>query len=179
MRLFYAIKIPNDIKEILYEYSNRYKDINGIKIIPRDLLHITLLFLGEVNPEELDGLHRDALKLQDMNHFSSKIYLDISGVFPNKIKPRIIWVGSKNTNKSLIKLSESMRDVFSRHIAKQKSNFYITHITVCRIKKLINKFDLIEFNDKISFDIDGFSLFQSILTSKGPIYKELNSYKFT
>lgn len=177
MRLFYAIKLPEGIKKSLSEYSRQYEGISGIKTIDKDLLHITLLFLGETKEGKLNELDDIAQKISEKD-FSTKIELDVSGVFPNRLKPRIIWIGSRSSNERLINLFNTMRKSHNNFITKQKADFFVTHITVCRIKKVDQSINIHEFNNSLELDIEGFSLFQSILTPQGPIYKQLKSYKF-
>lgn len=177
MRLFYAIDIPESSKDMLCDYSRKYAGISGIKVLHRELLHITLLFLGETGHDELEKLDRHARNLAEKD-FATSITLDKSGVFPNKVKPRIIWVGSKSANEKIICLSDSMNKSYSHYLSKQKPNYYITHITVCRIRNTGKKIEIFEFDNEINIDIEGFSLYESILTPKGPEYKELERYKF-
>ncbi len=177
MRLFYAVKIPEEVKDVILSYSSNYKQYEGIKIQGRSLLHITMLFMGEVNRENLEDIDSIARSLEEID-FSTRICIDSAGVFPNKIFPNIIWAGSRRPDEKLICLSDAMKNRFGKYTGKQKSKKFTPHVTVCRIKKPQENINILEFKENICFDIEGFSLFDSTLTPRGPVYNELNSYKF-
>ncbi len=177
MRLFYAIKIPGEIRDAVFDYGMNYKDIEGIRVIDRSLYHITLLFLGETDISEAENLDKLAQNLAN-NDFNTRIDINQAGVFPNNIMPSIIWVGTREKNEKLVSLSKSIKSMYIKYMMDKKRNNFKAHITVCRIKKKHKHLDIAEFNRSLPFEINGFSLFESKLTPEGPIYNELNSYKF-
>lgn len=72
MRLFLAVNLPEDIRSYLFSLQNHFS--GNIKFVKKENIHITLLFLGEV--ESLDFVDRlgfdfkafDA-KLEEIDYF--------------------------------------------------------------------------------------------------------------
>ena len=57
MRLFIAVNLsPQQQKEVDLLQQRLKKDLQGIKWVPRENLHLTLKFIGEVPEEKLDAI---------------------------------------------------------------------------------------------------------------------------
>lgn len=171
MRLFIAIKLPND--QIL-ELTHLPPSIRGVKRVPDNNRHLTLLFLGEKNESEYHEII-NALYNITMSPFSIRI--SNNGIFKNRGKGSILWAGIEQ-NDNLIRLYNLIKNTLSQNINLQldKKNF-TPHITLGRTKSNVKESDLIPFlssglyNLK-PFIIDSFSLFSSNLQPEGAIYTE-------
>ncbi|MEK6868809.1 MAG: RNA 2',3'-cyclic phosphodiesterase, partial [Nanoarchaeota archaeon] len=93
MRLFIAIEIPEEIKSYLAEIQQEIADSkNKIRLVNKDNMHLTLKFLGEVQPDNLEDI-KNNLKKITFKPFS--VVLDNIGVFPSDNYIRVVWVGLK------------------------------------------------------------------------------------
>ncbi|MCL5117369.1 MAG: hypothetical protein M1124_00885, partial [Candidatus Marsarchaeota archaeon] len=54
-RCFISIPIPEDIKD---KIEGLYQDINNIRFITRNNLHITVLFLGQIDLTEIERIKK-------------------------------------------------------------------------------------------------------------------------
>ncbi len=92
-KAFIAIEMPKVVQkkclQIQVELAN---DFPGVKWTKPDSLHITLLFLGEIDDKQLwqaCDLAKKACADIDPFHFK----LHGLGCFPNPRRPRVIWLG--------------------------------------------------------------------------------------
>jgi 2'-5' RNA ligase len=171
MRLFIAIEIPEDIKEYLTSIQEKiYMNSNKIRFVKKEQIHLTLKFLGEVQPniaEEIKG----SLKKITFNPFS--VVLDNLDIFPNDSYIRVIWVGLK-PEQPILELQKSI-DGSLKKLFKKEKNFK-AHVTLARVKYIenkdnfINKLKTIKVENK-KIEISNFKLIKSTLTPKGPVYE--------
>src|SRR3989344_6470860 len=93
MRLFIAIEIPEEIKDYLCGIQQEIANSkNKIRLVNKGSMHLTLKFLGEVQPPKLDDI-KNNLKKITFKPFS--VVLDNIGVFPNESYIRVVWIGLK------------------------------------------------------------------------------------
>ena len=177
MRLFIAIEIPEDIKEYLTKIQEEI-DINSNKIgfVKKEQIHLTLKFLGEVQPNDIE-LIKENLKKITFNKFS--VQLNKVGVFPNKNYIRVIWIGlepEQNILELQKQIDESLKKLF-----KKDTNFK-PHLTLARVKFINNKEEFIEKLKNINIEnkkieINNFKLIKSTLTPTGPVYEDLDVFE--
>ena len=104
---------------------------------------------------------------------------DRTGFFGSNNVPRILWLGMNNQPKALFDLEADLLDAFDDlGYLRDRQNF-VPHLTVCRIKQLVDKqFFLqickgIEQKTYLHADVKELIYFQSFLQPTGPIYKVL------
>ncbi|HPP66781.1 MAG TPA: RNA 2',3'-cyclic phosphodiesterase [bacterium] len=180
MRAFSGIKIADNIIKSLEELLltlQQYKD--RIKIVRQENLHITFKFLGNIS----NNLYREFVKnLQDSVSRISPFTVEISGIgfFPDKKRARVIWVGICQ-NKNLLELYKTTEDSAKRINIQPEKKPFQGHITVGRVKLPLmpGVVDNLEkkFQNKIwgKMAVKNITIFESILYSDGPIYKELET----
>lgn len=93
MRLFVAINLPTDVRRAVWEAAAPLRaQAFPIRWVPRESLHLTLKFLGEVpdarSPEIAQGITR---AVGDARRFT--LPLAGFGAFPTAARPRVVWVG--------------------------------------------------------------------------------------
>ena len=89
MRLFIAIHF-NELKEYFYELQKQLPE--NAKLSLTKSFHMTLKFLGEVQPEKVDEII-GILKTIKFEKF--KVFLDSMGIFPTENHIRVVWAGLK------------------------------------------------------------------------------------
>lgn len=176
MRLFIAIKIPGDIKDYLEEIQEKIDNTNNkIKFVNKNSIHLTLKFLGEVQPNKLEEI-KNNLKKITLKSYS--MVLDGIGVFPSERYIRVIWVGLK-PEEPIIELQKDIDENLKIFFKKEKN--FKPHLTLARVKYIENKTDFVNKLKnlqvkKLSFDVKSFFLIESKLTPEGPIYNTLETY---
>lgn len=178
MRLFVAVDVENEVKDRIYSLSKALNSINGVKAVERENIHITLKFLGEVNEVKAEKI-KEALNSVEAEPFKAHFYN--VGFFPSKGKIRVVWVGVNEGNAEFKDLALKVENSVKR-LGFRRDKEFVAHATVARIKKPVNRDQLIKTIESFESDfgwmeVDKFKLKQSILTPKGPIYKDLQVYR--
>ena len=119
MRLFIAIDF-NELKEYFIGLQRQLPSSAKISIVKS--FHLTLKFLGDVQPNKADEII-DSLKSIKFRPFP--VFPDSIGIFPTENYIRVVWVGlkpqveiielQKQVDESLIKLFKKEKD-FEPHI---------------------------------------------------------------
>ncbi len=186
VRAFLAIDLPKELKKELSELA-KVSPREGIKgkWVEEPNLHLTLHFFGSISERMVEKIIQEGEKLFPE---LSPIELEIEelGFFPERGKPRVLWIGVKDKQDSLSKLYKEVKKLLEKlKLEERKENFH-PHITLLRIKEITNqeKFlkDLQKIKEKAK-DLKGYSflikeviLFKSELTPKGPIYTPLKNF---
>lgn len=178
-RIFIGIKIPSEISEKINKFMNekRIQKIPYIKTVEKENLHITLKFLGEVDQGKISEIIEELNSLTNtISNF--KIEVKSIGIFPSIEHPRVIWIGaiSKDIHDAKRKLDQAL----AKFNFQEEENF-VSHITIGRIKKGNPSVKIKELmKEDISFGeftANEITLFESILTPSGPIYKKIREFK--
>lgn len=185
MRLFLAIEIPLSIREFLASLIEPKQTIDGINIVSKQNLHITIKFLGEVE-EKLIPKIKEILNPLSREFSPFKLKITRPGVFPDKDKPRVIWIGTEN--KDVLKdLAKRIDESLSVIGFQKETREFRAHITLARVKnyqngryifeKLVDKYRQISVeNRQFEFSVEEFVLMKSTLTPNGSIYEVIERF---
>jgi len=89
-RIFIAINLPEEIKKKLSEYQSKLPDL-PIRWVKKDNLHITLVFLGYLNDEEILEVCKITEEAASQN---SSFFINLKKICygpPKKMPPRMVW----------------------------------------------------------------------------------------
>lgn len=168
LRLFVAIDIPPAIRSCLH---NMGRDIPGARPVPRDQLHLTLKFIGDVETNILPSLTKVLATVQ-----TSSFHLALRGVghFPPRGNPRIVWAGIAPQPDLDLLHSHIDQTLEKLGIARDTQPFS-PHVTIARLKnpdpESYRRF-LARHSDFRTepFEIKRFSLYRSKLTAARAIH---------
>ena len=174
MRCFLCIELDDEIKNEI-EKIKRDFNIQGIKLVKRENLHITVKFLGEINEETLNKILNLDLSVEELEVNILKM-----GVFPNEEYIRVIWIGLDD---KLIPIFKEIDEKLGK-LGFKKEKSYIPHITIGRVKFISNnnKIKIINNIKKYSnlnlgkMKIKHITLMKSTLTKSGPIYEVIKRW---
>lgn len=175
MRLFVAIELADAAKSKLSELQARLgRDCQGVRWIPREQLHLTVKFLGEVPdgrvPEVCAGLSTAAL---DCRPFA--MGLEGAGCFPPRGSVRIVWAGLLDASGQLRLCVESVESAMEILGYAGESKPFSPHITIGRvredrsggaIRQAVSKGNLARLEQPVT----SFTLMSSVLAPQGPTY---------
>lgn len=184
MRAFLAIKIADTAMEPLLVLQENLKKTQGkINWVKANNLHVTLLFLGELEKNILRDM-ASVIEERVANVRSFPLNFSGTGVFPLRGNPRVIWAGIGQGKEELHSLYTNIIESLAQANLKVQKPFS-PHLTLGRIKELEHNSDLLlrlanerEFSTPV-FSVDTFYLFSSKLTARGPIYTVLKRFKLT
>ncbi len=133
MRLFIAIGISEEVKkEIASLIGKLKKHDTNIKWVKPENIHLTIKFLGEVNPEKLKDIEK-ALSFVASRYSTFMLYSKGTGVFPHYARPRVLWVGLNNDSH----LEEIYRDINNELVSlgfEPEKRDFRPHLTIGRVK---------------------------------------------
>lgn len=184
MRAFVAIDLARDIRVELAKLQERLRSSGSdVKWVEPSHIHITLKFLGDINQAQLEK-SRESLSIiaKDFNLF----YVSLSevGAFPKLDYPRVIWAGVDKGREELILLNKRIEEIFEKSGFPKESRPYEPHITIGRVRSGKNKDRLKKIIMEHNFSleavmaVDKVTLYQSTLTTAGPIYTVLSEAEF-
>jgi 2'-5' RNA ligase len=183
LRCFLAIEIPETIRgAIVSSLDSLKKSGADVKWVSAENIHITLQFLGETE-ETLIPAIKEALDKILLNYFP--FYIKIAGVgcFPDARRPRIIWVGTEESQ-PVIKLHGEISKEMAKLGYQEEERNFTPHLTVGRVKSNRNVRELLKKIDEIrevrfsDFEVRHITLMKSELKPSGPIYQSLAEIPF-
>ena len=183
IRCFLAINLSSKIKDFLNSSKPIWQGVRGrIKWVSANNCHITLKFLGDVDESLIEPM-ADTLNATVSTFEPLTLSLSHPGVFPNRIRPRVLWLGVKGQTKELGRLQRGIEDGLQKFGFKREERSFVPHITVARVKSLSSQRDLDTFlKTKVpptNFKVTEVSLMKSVLTPNGPIYSRLKGFSLT
>jgi 2'-5' RNA ligase len=179
-RLFIAIGIPNDIKKKLEEAQNFLKRFaRDAKWVRDEGIHLTLKFLGYVDPERLDDIRNSLLPIsKDFSPFTIRV--KGFGFFPNPRRPAVLWCGvdSRELNTLQSKVEEAMSAIGF----EKENRAFSPHLTLCRFRDphgllpLANEVSKKAGEEIGEFNAESFTLYESILQRSGAEYIKIAEF---
>ena len=165
-RMFMAIDPPARITAALAEHDPR---MPGLRWLPACRMHLTLCFLPAV-PEDAEELLIDALAGIRQPPF--QIALQGLGRFVRSGHPAVVWAGIESDSPPLRRLQHRACDAARAAGIDPGSERFHPHLTVGRCKGLFHRslkplLERHERSDFGSFEVNGFTLYSSILHPRG------------
>ena len=179
IRAFIAIPLDPKIQHSIERMQDHLKKTNSdVKWVKSENIHITLKFLGDVNTEQINSV-KQALSNCTHNTRPFKVELSQLGAFPNIEHPRTLWVGLKDHKQKLSRMAVSLEKALGKIGFQGDQRPFSPHITIGRIRSS-NNIDALSksmsnypISENCIQTISKIILFQSILSSEGPIYEPL------
>jgi 2'-5' RNA ligase len=170
MRLFISVDLPKKVEEQIIRLQSKLPEFVGKKTEPGNL-HLTLKFIGDAGIEKI-GIIKEKLSKIKLKKFNAEI--DSIGIF-SKSFIKIVWLHVSNCDDLQKEIDNSLEGLFP------KEERFMSHLTIARVKKIPNKDEFLRQIKivevpKIKFEVNKFSLNQSILRTEGPKYNSLAEF---
>jgi len=187
-RIFIAInlgeKVKNNLSENQKEIEQKfyyYFDFSPIKMIRKESLHCTLLFVGEVEDLELIEIFNITEKaVEKLENFD--LLINNIDYGPNKENPKMVWANLEKT-KELMQLQTNIeRAILNNGYNAEIDKKYTPHITLGRITqwqfKKINPEEIpdIEKDLGLGISVKSIEIMESFLKKGGSEYCVLKSF---
>ena len=179
-RTFLAIHIPTtvDYSGLVDRLKKNLTHEKFINYCRPENIHLTLKFLGSTPVDDIPNII-EACKKVARHHQPFTMDFDRTGLFGSNRVPRVMWLGMNDQPQALFDLENDLLDAFDDlGYIRDRQNF-VPHLTVCRIKSLVDKqffmqiYNSIEPKTYLHADVKELVYYQSILQPTGPIYKPL------
>lgn len=154
-----------------------------VKWVEEENVHLTLLFLGEVDDRDLVEIcHAVSDVAKEQSPFS--IRAETLGCFPNMRRPKVVWIGITDGKEEVVALHKALEEpLLDLGCYRREARQYTPHITLGRLKgdaPTESLADLIA--DKSEWkagdvNIEEVCVFSSELTPQGPVYTVISRGK--
>jgi RNA 2',3'-cyclic 3'-phosphodiesterase len=105
-----------------------------VKWVEPDNLHLTLLFLGEVEEREVPAVCQAVAEVAAKQP-SFAMTVETAGCFPNPRRPRVLWVGVSNGSQEVCGLHDALEPpLLDLGCYRREDRKYTPHITLGRIR---------------------------------------------
>ena len=152
---FIGIKIPSAFEDRIEDFKKKYELDTAYKVIPHiDDLHVTLLYLGAVEEQQLPII-KNGLSEIAVNHSSFSIHIDGLSYFGPSSGPRVVYL-SVRESKELSPLQREIEITVAKQLDMPISDRFTPHVTIAKKRKTQ---DPVTIQKKISRRLK----FQSIL----------------
>ena len=182
MRGFLAIPLPKEVTTALLPLLDALLGC-GAKATwaSPDGLHFTLRFLGDITPEQAEGI---------ASHFAAAttaipsftIAVQGLGAFPNTERPKVVWVGAASGLDELAALNMAAEEAALQAGLPPEPLPFHAHATLGRVRngyRLERLPEILEAQaafDAGAFRADRVALFESTLTPDGARYRAVAEF---
>jgi len=179
VRTFVAIELPEEVRAYLADCQERLRRAGGdVKWVRPDLIHLTLVFLGEVPTEALADLEK-SVRDAASGPVAMALRAGGAGRFPPRGLPRVIWIGIEEPSGKLLALQKALADATAAFAEKAEDRAYQAHLTLGRVRGPKGARNLEGILDSMSgqtgptFEAREVTIFKSALGPQGPTYTVL------
>jgi 2'-5' RNA ligase len=185
LRAFIAIQIPADIQDAIQEQTSDLRRALGaslIRWVPIQNIHLTLKFLGDTSPANIELLTQ--MLAQEADQYPP-FDIRVSGIgsFPTSRRPRVIWVGLQ-APAVLASLQHGIESASARLGYAPEDRAFSPHLTIGRVKQNVSQAEMLKIRSALegakvgdlgSARIDSVHLYKSDLQPGGSVYTRLFS----
>lgn len=171
MRIFVALELPQKTKDNLERSSRQFAEYaDGGNFVPKENLHLTLHFLGNVEPSDLIYVQSamDAVKdLPAPMLAVTQFALQRAG--------DIVWAKIRQSEE-LTQLHDLLGERLEQNGFETEHRAYRPHVTLIRKKSFTLPFSEVTKNVQVynmPFDATRLTLFESVFDGKGVTYRPL------
>lgn len=134
-RLFFAVQVPEVVKDELQQAQAGLQraGLSGARWTPREQLHLTLRFLGNVEARRLDDL-LVAARVVCGGFLPLALRAAQIGFFPHERPPRVAWAGVKGNEAQLGALQHQLQQATLSFTSEPPDPRFVAHITLARVK---------------------------------------------
>ena len=181
VRLFIALKIPDEVKDKLLDVCLEVSDASELfKWEKPEKIHLTLKFIGEVEEELVSSIAKEMAFVEEYNSFNFNV--SKFGFFFRNGVPSILWAGLQ-TDESIHRLVEELNGRLSIFSIPIERKIFKPHLTMLRIKKNPGKKFIFNFKehsfDNWNFNSSEIILIKSELFATGARYTDIKKYNLT
>jgi 2'-5' RNA ligase len=159
-RLFAGIALDERARAACAAVSEELRKTDfAAKYEAPEKLHVTLAFLGFVEPSRYDEIVSKLASCATRSRPFS-VTLDKLGAFPHERRPRVVYVGAREQGIQFRALASTVREAYA-DLGFDFKNDAVAHVTIARAKESKRPLPSIEFAP-IPLEIGTLALFESL-----------------
>ncbi len=184
MRVFLAVELSSTVRDRIAALQDEWKPrIQSARWVRPENLHLTLRFLGEVEPSVVAALAETLPQsVRGCQPFSFS--LRGGGCFPNAKRPRVVWVGVDPVPDELYRLQRAAEDTVHQQGFGPEGRGFEPHLTIARFKtqktpekSVAPVMKALEGRDFGETRVSEFVLFESRLSPRGASYHAVERFR--
>jgi len=177
-RLFVALEIPEDVRASISDFRYQAADDQlNFKWEPKEKVHLTLKFIGEVNDERAGMISNSLGFLEQYERIRCK--LTRFGFFFKNGIPQILWIGLW-VDTILFNIVERLNNELVKFDIPVEKRKFKPHLTLLRIRKRFPEEWVTKFNSfiipEINFVSDNILLIKSELLADSSKYTVIKNF---
>lgn len=107
---------------------------DGVAWIAAANLHVTLRFLGDLEPPQVDAACRAVAAAASASAGPFAVATGAVGAFPGPARPRILWIGAREGAAPLVALAARVEKALAREGVTPAEKPFTPHLTVGRVR---------------------------------------------
>ena len=152
----------------------------GLRRVKAENLHVTIAFLGQTPDDRLADVEA-AAREGAMRVPAFTLAFDRAGRFPERGRPRVVWLGIGEGQASLLELGAGVYAGLRRHDLRFDDRPLAPHLTLARVAEDATTAEAKTVGAALEgleppalrFDVSEIAVVQSVLSPKGPRYTAL------
>jgi len=184
IRTFIALELPPSVISLLDKVQEDLKSMRlQAKWVRPENIHLTLKFLGNINPGDIDKIGRAMIDAVD-DFAAINLVARGVGVFPGIKRPRVIWVGLGGQIQLLFAVQRVLEENLAALGFKKEKRPFKGHLTLGRFKQTVDpntiRQIIREYANLYSeeFTARRIILYKSDLKPTGAVYSQLQQAAF-
>jgi len=184
VRTFIAVDVGKAIRHRLVGLQETLAEAGtAIKWVEPENLHVTLLFLGEVDEREVPGVCK-LVAQETARHADFTMSVETVGCFPHARRPRILWAGVGHGTQELCALHDGLEPPLEELGYRREERRYTPHITLGRVTSDRATSALVQALAGQAgwkggeIEVADLQVMSSQLTPKGPVYTVMSRARF-
>jgi 2'-5' RNA ligase len=184
IRTFIAIHLPVTLQDKIGQVVHQLDQpkTSAVRWVPVRNIHLTLKFLGDVSPANLNIL-KEVLFAEVARHRSFEISIGGLGSFPGPQRPRVIWVGV-HAPPSMLRLQHAIENEAKKLGYPPEERPFSPHLTLGRVasnaspqevQQIARRLESIKVGELGTIEVESVQLFRSDLQPGGSVYTQLYS----
>jgi RNA 2',3'-cyclic 3'-phosphodiesterase len=177
-RIFLGVPVNSQVEsEIATLLKESFPEgIPGKPVLP-EKWHITLVFLGDVAPEQVEVLMASLRERASLGAF--ELGLGGFGCFPKASHARVFWLGVKSNSGKLHDLARSVGSAVKSTGLGFDGSVYHPHLTLSRLRQTLNLERECAQSPgfEITLPVKKFHLYESLRSGTATPYKILESFE--
>ncbi len=185
LRTFIAVEIPSPLQKIIQKKTDALRKALGtslVRWVNAENIHLTLKFLGDISPAQVDGLTQ-MLRSEADRVRAFDLHLGGFGSFPNWQRPRVLFIGIQAAAE-LEALYRGIESACARLGYESELRGFSPHLTIGRVREGTSAADLQKIRQSVEGSkvdslgtarVDSVHLYKSDLRPTGSVYTKLFS----
>ena len=176
MRAFVGFLVPENIKNNVVNLQSSLEKLPmACKMVEPDNIHVCLSFLGDIGESEAQKI-QDSLSETCNTQPRFEVTIGNIRVIPNEKYIRVIVLELSDASGVLNSICSNIKE-------KIGGRMNPAHITLCRVKNVSNKEEVvarikeIPLQENLKFDVSSIELIKSVLNGGGPVYNVIHDAK--